>query len=82
MSYESDPFAGFATVTPHDSNNITVPSGAKVRGILVGGAGVVAAVDSRGGVTNITASAGQLIPGFIVRVNSTNTTATGLVAGY
>lgn len=82
MSFESDPFSGFVTVTPSDSTNIAVPANTKVRGILVGGAGVVAALDSRGNVTNITASAGQLIPGLIVRVNSTNTTATGLVAGY
>ncbi len=82
MSDFSDPFSGFAAVTPHDSTNISVPAGEKVRGILVGTGGVVAVVDSRKNVTNITAVAGQLIPGFIKRVNSKNTTASNLVAGY
>lgn len=65
--------SGFAAVTPSDSTFVDFV------GLLVGGAGVVAVVDSLGTTTNITAVAGQLIPGKIVKVNSTNTTATLIV---
>lgn len=49
-------------------------------GLYVGGAGVVAVVFEDGTVTNFTAAAGQVLPVAAKRVNSTNTTATLIVA--
>jgi len=48
----------------------------------VSGGGVVAAVAQNGAVTNFTAVAGEIIPFRAIRVNSTDTTATALVAFY
>ena len=51
-------------------------------GIYVGGAGVVAVVFQDGSVVNFTCVAGQVLEVAARRVNSTNTTATLLVAMY
>lgn len=51
-------------------------------GIYVGGAGVVAVVTQNGAVSNFTAVPGQTIPVRAIRVNSTNTTATLMLALY
>ena len=50
--------------------------------IWVGGAGIVAAVQSNGMVANFTCVAGSHLPIRAIRVNSTNTTATLLLALY
>lgn len=54
-----------------------------VRAVYVGGAGDVAAVSKSGSVVTFAGvAAGSLIPIQAVRINSTNTTATSLVALY
>lgn len=50
--------------------------------IFVGGAGVVAVVWEDGSVSELTATAGQILPVKARRVNNTNTTATLMVALY
>jgi hypothetical protein len=64
-------------VTKHDTNDFTYVS----RGIYVGGAGDVAAVMVSGDVVIFSAvPAGTLLPLRCKRINSTNTTATLMVA--
>lgn len=79
MAAEVQPSTGegaFA-ITPSDTANFAVPA----RAIWVGGAGNVAAVLPNGtAVTFVGAAAGSIIPVSCIRVNSTNTTATSLVA--
>ena len=87
----ADPFAN------HPPNNMSAPARSAVaitpsdvtdltdvcRGVYVGGAGNVAAVMLTGEVvTFVGATAGTTIPIRVKRINSTNTTATGLVALY
>lgn len=48
--------------------------------IYVGGAGIVVAVFEDGETCNFTAAAGEILPLRTIRVNSTNTTATLMVA--
>ena len=50
--------------------------------VLVGGAGVVAAVDALGIAVSLTAVAGEILPIAVRRVNDTNTTATAMTALY
>lgn len=50
--------------------------------IYVGGAGIVVAVDESGNAVNYTAVAGEILPLRTIRVNSTTTTATLMVALY
>jgi hypothetical protein len=74
MSFRNDIIpSGFAAVTPSDSTAV------RFIGLLIGGAGNVSVTDSLGTTTVIAAIAGQTIPGTIVRVNSTSTTATTIV---
>jgi hypothetical protein len=74
MTLRSDLIAsGLANVTPSDTAFVDFV------GLLVGGAGTVAVVDSLGGSASITAAAGQTINARIVQVKATGTTATGLV---
>lgn len=71
------PAASFAAITPSDATNFTKAA----RGIYVGGAGNVVIVGLDGAaVTFVGATAGSVIPAQAIRVNSTNTTATSLVA--
>ena len=65
--------SGFQSVVPSD----TVP--VNFHGLIVGGAGNVSVVDSLGATTVIAAIAGQTIPGRIVLVTATGTTATRMV---
>lgn len=51
-------------------------------GIYVGGAGIVVAVFEDGSSCNFTAVAGEVLPLKTIRVNSTTTTATLMVALY
>jgi hypothetical protein len=50
--------------------------------IYVGGAGIVVAIDESGNAVNFTAVAGEILPIRTIRVNSTTTTATLMVALY
>jgi hypothetical protein len=50
--------------------------------IYVGGAGIVVAIDESGKAVNFTAVAGEILPIRAIRVNSTTTTATLMVALY
>lgn len=76
-------YTQWRAITPSDANNFA-PIGDVLLSdcIQAGGAGVIAAVDQAGDVLNITVVAGEIVPGRWKRVNSTNTTATLLRAGY
>lgn len=50
--------------------------------VYVGGAGVVVAIQEDGTAVSFTAVAGQVIPIAAKRINSTNTTATLMIALY
>jgi hypothetical protein len=69
-------------VTPSDATDfVNMGLGRKLSdGLYIGGAGVVAVVFEDGTVVNFTAVAGQVLPVAARRVNSTNTTATLIVA--
>lgn len=66
-----------AEVTKSDTTQLS-----GVRGLFVGGAGDVEVVAEGGGQATFTAVAGQIIPVRAVKVMSTGTTATGIVALY
>jgi hypothetical protein len=67
----------FAAVTPHDSTNLSVVP----RAIYVGGTGNLQAVQHDGTVVEFTAvQAGTLLPIRPIRINSTLTTASAIVA--
>ena len=73
-------FVDGETVTPSDSNNFAK---GVTRAIWVGGAGNVAVVTASGTVlTFVGVPAGYMLVGQITRVNSTNTTATNMLALY
>jgi hypothetical protein len=65
--------SGFEANTPSDTAFVDYV------GLLIGGSGVVNVVDGLGVTTAITCVAGQCIPGKIVQVKSTSTTATNIV---
>jgi hypothetical protein len=73
-------------ITPSDTVNLIRPDGTPggCDAVYVGGAGVVALVhdDANGTVQNFTCIAGQTLLVKAKRINSTNTTATVLVALY
>ncbi len=52
------------------------------KAIYVGGAGIVVAVQSNGTAVNFTAVAGEILPIAAIRVNSTTTSASLMVAMY
>jgi hypothetical protein len=66
-------------VTPND--NTDLPDG-PTAGLLIGGAGNVAVIDSSGSTQTFPAQNGQIIPLCVTRVKSTNTTATSIFAFY
>lgn len=69
----------FVAVTPHDSNNL----GGRPVAIYVGGAGNVAMVGTDDvAVTFTGVAAGTVLNVGPKRINSTNTTATAIVALY
>lgn len=71
------PAKRFAAITPHDSTNFTIDA----RAIYVGVGGNIAVVSPDGDVvTFVGVQAGSILPVNARRVNSTNTTATSLVA--
>ena len=71
----------YVAITPSDATNFT---NGVCRGIYVGGAGNVVAINpvTSTAVTFVGAVAGSVLPIQAIRVNSTNTTATNLVALY
>lgn len=72
-------FSRIEAITKSDTVNMSSPPDA----IYVGGAGVVALVFNNDIVVNVTAIAGAFLPiRNVKRVNSTNTTATVMVACY
>lgn len=78
---------GFATITPSDTVNFSFTLGTQTRlftrGIYVGTTGNVVAVDAdNNAITFVAVPAGALLPISAKRVNSTNTTASNLVALY
>jgi hypothetical protein len=72
-------YKNFVAITKHDTDNI--PTGL-TKAIFVGGAGVVVAVHQDGSTVQFTAPAGATLPIQVKRVNSTDTTATLMVALY
>jgi hypothetical protein len=87
----SQPFANFSRavgITKSDTVNFDASistSGAAVApcdAIWVGGAGIVVAIMQDGSAPQFTCVAGSLLPIRAIRVNSTTTTATLMVALY
>lgn len=77
----SMPTGKVRSVTPHNSNNLA--DGA-CRALWVGGAGnvVVLAEEDASAVTWVGVPAGTILPVRALRVQSTNTTATNILALY
>lgn len=71
-------FNRFEALTPSN----TVDLARLTDGIFVGEAGTLAVVQQNGTVESMTAVAGQVVPVMAKRINSTGTTATGLLACY
>lgn len=85
MMLVDESYKGGVAVTPSDTVNITFPSGTNYsRAIAIATAGTVSAVMSDGSVLAFTAA--QLPAGIhklaVKRINSTGTTATGIIALY
>jgi hypothetical protein len=82
----NDFYSKAVAITTSDTVNIPGPnsgaSGQLTDAVYVGGAGIVVAVFQDDTTVNFTAVAGEIIPIRIKRVNSTNTTATLMVALY
>lgn len=73
----------YAPITKSDTVNFPpVGQALLCDAIYVGGAGIVVAVMADGTAVSFTAVAGALLPIAAVRVNSTTTTATLMVALY
>lgn len=71
--------ADYVAVTPHDSTDIR--NGNLTRGLYVGGAGNLVAVNNNETAVTFTGVlAGTVLPIQCKRVNSTSTTATNIVA--
>lgn len=69
-------FTDYSAIVKSDTVDLVKPAD----GIWVGGAGVVVAVKPDGTAVSFTCVAGTLLPIYCIRVNSTNTTATLMVA--
>lgn len=88
MPNQLQPFNFYEAITKSDTVNFdgsVNTSGGNVKtcdAIYVGGAGIVVAIRQDGTAVNFTAVAGELIPIAAIRVNSTTTTATLMVAMY
>ena len=85
-----DIFNEWAAITKSDTVNFdgsTYSATAAVKAVpalsvYAGGAGVVVAVSESGAAVSFTVTAGQVLPLKCIRVNSTSTTATLMVALY
>jgi hypothetical protein len=75
------PYSQAVSISKSDTVNITGPR-QLTQAIYVGGAGVVVAVFQDGSTASFTAVAGEILPLAVKRVNSTNTTATLMLALY
>lgn len=76
MSALADPASNLEAVTPSDTVNLTNAT----RGLWVGTGGNVAVLPVNGTAVTITnVASGTLLPIRILRVNSTNTTASNMV---
>ncbi len=73
------PAQRLVAVTPDDATDFAEGLS---RGLFVGGAGSVSVQDAHGNIADLESSAGQYHPIRVIRVRSTGTTATGLVALY
>lgn len=84
MPYMNPQYPKGVDITKSDTVNFVAQGTADpcCSAIYVGGAGVVAVVFQDGSVVNFTCVAAQILPVKAKRVNSTNTTATGIVALY
>lgn len=86
----NDFYSRYEAITKSDTMNYdftTYASNAATKAIpadaiYVGGAGIVVAIDESGKAVNFTAVVGQIIPIRSIRVNSTTTSATLMVALY
>jgi len=77
MSYESSPALSYAAVTPHNTTNLANVA----RSLYVGTGGDVVAVTPEGTAVTFTGVVGgTVLPIKVLRVNSTNTTASNIVA--
>jgi hypothetical protein len=82
MTDESRPSAHYVAITKSDTVPIDADS-LPCRAIYVGGAGNFVAVSESGDVVTFTAAlAGHVYPVSAIRINSTSTTATAMVALY
>lgn len=71
------PSGSFAAITKSDSVDLAFVT----RGVYVGGSGDVVAVSPAGDVVTFSnVAAGTVLPIRVTRINSTSTTATGMVA--
>lgn len=77
-SARTGPASSAAAVTPSDSVNLTRAADA----LYVGSAGNLVAVMNGTAITFSNVPAGTVLPIKCTRVNSTNTTASGIVALY
>lgn len=69
---------GMQAITPHDTNTYQGPVA-----VYVGGAGVVTCAPENGGAdVALTMPAGSIVPGRVLAVRATGTTATLMVALY
>jgi len=83
MSHELAPYTYGLAITKSDTVNFPVDVNfGWCDAVYVGGAGVVVAVLPNDQLLSFTCVAGQLLPIKIKRVNSTNTTATLMIALY
>lgn len=85
MAIANQGFNRWEAITPSDTVNFDGSTGigptvATCDAIFVGGAGVVVAVQSNGRAVAFTAAVGEILPLQAIRVNSTSTAATLLVA--
>lgn len=78
MSSYTDPSRFAVAITPSDSADIN--GGQTTRGIYVGSTGNVVAVIGGNAITFVGVPTGAILPIRCTRINSTNTTATSLVA--
>jgi hypothetical protein len=80
MSEKTKPAVNAIAVTPSDTVDIAGVGFTVTRGLFVGVAGVVVAIINGQAVTFTGVQNGQILPIQCTRVNSTNTTATDMVA--
>lgn len=78
----TQPYARAVAITKSQTADIQPASAQLTDAIYVGGAGVMAVVLQDDSVVEFTCIAGQILPIKAKRVNSTNTTATLMIALY